>query len=162
MFDFYLLVHYFFSTVKIDPLPISYFWQSFKNYLFHWRFNMIFSCCCSKKLTLFHSITKLSSAAHKTCMLCLLLWCILYLASWDMFTVKNKLWTLQNFCCGLVDTFILPQLNFTFFTRFTTWELLLPQPSSYRPHHTITILWPFFRDHPGVPAPEENLRTSGL
>jgi len=25
--------------------------------------------------------------------------------------------------------------------------------------HTTTVLWPFFRDHPGEPVPEENLRT---
>jgi len=24
------------------------------------------------------------------------------------------------------------------------------------PHHTTTVLWPFFRDHPGEPVPEEN------
>jgi len=26
-------------------------------------------------------------------------------------------------------------------------------------HHTITVLWPFFRDHPGKPVPEENFWT---
>ena len=26
-------------------------------------------------------------------------------------------------------------------------------------HHTTTILWPFFRDHPGEPVPEENFWT---
>jgi len=26
-------------------------------------------------------------------------------------------------------------------------------------HHTTTVLWPFFRDHPGEPVPEENFRT---
>jgi len=28
-----------------------------------------------------------------------------------------------------------------------------------RPHHTTTILRPFFRDHPGEPVPEENFWT---
>jgi len=27
-------------------------------------------------------------------------------------------------------------------------------------YHTTTILWPFFRDHPGEPVPEENFWTS--
>jgi len=27
------------------------------------------------------------------------------------------------------------------------------------PHHTTTVLWPFFRDHPGEPVPEENFWT---
>jgi len=27
------------------------------------------------------------------------------------------------------------------------------------PHHTTTVLRPFFRDHPGEPVPEENLWT---
>jgi len=26
-------------------------------------------------------------------------------------------------------------------------------------HHTTTVLWPFFRDHPGEPVPEENFWT---
>jgi len=25
--------------------------------------------------------------------------------------------------------------------------------------HAVTILWPFFRDHPGEPVPEENVWT---
>jgi len=29
-------------------------------------------------------------------------------------------------------------------------------------HTHTTVLWPFFRDHPGEPVPEENKRTSGL
>jgi len=27
------------------------------------------------------------------------------------------------------------------------------------PHHTTTVLWPFFRDHPGDLVPEENFWT---
>jgi len=27
------------------------------------------------------------------------------------------------------------------------------------PHHTTTVLWPFFPDHPGEPVPEENFWT---
>jgi len=26
-------------------------------------------------------------------------------------------------------------------------------------HHTATVLWPFFQDHPGEPVPEENFWT---
>jgi len=26
-------------------------------------------------------------------------------------------------------------------------------------HHTTTILWPFFQDHPGEPVPDENFWT---
>jgi len=28
-----------------------------------------------------------------------------------------------------------------------------------KPHTTTTVLWPFFRDHPGEPVPEENFWT---
>jgi len=28
-----------------------------------------------------------------------------------------------------------------------------------KPHPTTTVLWPFFRDHPGQPVPEENFWT---
>jgi len=34
----------------------------------------------------------------------------------------------------------------------TAAKLLFYEPS----HHTTTVLWPFFRDHPGEPVPEEN------
>ena len=31
--------------------------------------------------------------------------------------------------------------------------------TSYNHHHTTTVLWPFFRVHPGEPVPEENFWT---
>ena len=31
---------------------------------------------------------------------------------------------------------------------------------AFTPHHTTTILWPFCRDHPGEPVPEQNFWTS--
>jgi len=30
---------------------------------------------------------------------------------------------------------------------------------TYNHNHITTILWPFFRDHPGEPVPEENFWT---
>jgi len=43
---------------------------------------------------------------------------------------------------------------------------VLTVPKPYRAagrlptHHTTTVLWPFFRDHPGEPVPDENFLTS--
>jgi len=43
----------------------------------------------------------------------------------------------------------------TFWEQWLTW---IPE-TGREPHHTTTVLRPFFRDHPGEPVPEENFWT---
>jgi len=44
--------------------------------------------------------------------------------------------------------------------RFLFWStLVISHARKLKSIHTTTVLWPFFRDHPGEPVPEENFWT---
>jgi len=54
------------------------------------------------------------------------------------------------------DTFEFRQVNYQACTWHSCWEYLLSLFGIINTHTHTTALWPFFRDHPGEPVPEEN------
>jgi len=55
------------------------------------------------------------------------------------------------------DVHLLEIQNCRICTFYAVWEELRNIIAYH--HHTTTVLWPFFRDHPGEPVPEENFWT---
>ena len=71
-------------------------------------------------------------------------------------TTSEKMQHKQNSTFGRWGTYIYKPRCMTGI-KTGTWVLTMA--SCLPPHHTTSVLWPFFWDHPGEPVPEENLWT---